>query len=42
MDETWAHEYAARGFRLLGYGVDTLLYQEALRRGLAVLRENAR
>jgi 2-keto-3-deoxy-L-rhamnonate aldolase RhmA len=42
MDETGAHEYAARGFRLLGYGVDTLLYQEALRRGLAVLRENAR
>lgn len=39
MDETWAREYAARGFRLLGYGVDTLLYQEALRRGLAVLRE---
>lgn len=42
MDETWAREYAARGFRLLGYGVDTLLYQEALRRGLAILRENAR
>jgi 2-keto-3-deoxy-L-rhamnonate aldolase RhmA len=41
MDETWAREYAARGFRLLGFGVDTLLYQEALRRGLAVLRENA-
>jgi 2-dehydro-3-deoxyglucarate aldolase/4-hydroxy-2-oxoheptanedioate aldolase len=42
MDESWAREYAARGFRLLGYGVDPLLYQEALRRGLAVLRENAR
>jgi 2-keto-3-deoxy-L-rhamnonate aldolase RhmA len=41
MDETWAREYAARGFRLLGFGVDTLLYQEALRRGLVVLRENA-
>jgi len=41
-DEAWARAYAARGFRLLGYGIDPLLYQEALRRGLAVLREAAR
>jgi 2-keto-3-deoxy-L-rhamnonate aldolase RhmA len=41
-DATWAREYAARGFRLLGYGIDPLLYQEALREGLAVLRESAK
>jgi 2-keto-3-deoxy-L-rhamnonate aldolase RhmA len=41
-DEDWAREYAARGFRLLAYGIDPLLYQEALRRGLAVLREAAK
>ncbi len=41
-DATWAREYAARGFRLLGYGIDPLLYQKALREGLAVLREAAK
>ena len=41
-DAAWAREYAARGFRLLGYGIDPLLYQEALREGLTVLRESAK
>jgi 2-dehydro-3-deoxyglucarate aldolase/4-hydroxy-2-oxoheptanedioate aldolase len=38
MDEAWARDYAAKGFRLMAYGIDQLLYQEALRRGLDVLR----
>ena len=37
-DEPWARDYAAKGFRLMAYGIDHLLYQEALRRGLEVLR----
>jgi 2-keto-3-deoxy-L-rhamnonate aldolase RhmA len=40
-DEAWARDYAARGFRLMAYGIDQLLYQEALRRGLDVLRSAA-
>lgn len=38
-DEDWARDYAAKGFRLLGYGIDSLLLQGALGRGLDVLRE---
>ncbi len=38
MDDGWVR-YAARGFRLLAYGVDHLLLQGALARGLALLRE---
>jgi 2-dehydro-3-deoxyglucarate aldolase/4-hydroxy-2-oxoheptanedioate aldolase len=37
-DERWAREYAAKGFRMMAYGVDQLMLQEALRRGLDVLR----
>jgi len=37
-DEAWARDYAARGFRLMAFGVDQLLLQDALRRGLDVLR----
>jgi 2-keto-3-deoxy-L-rhamnonate aldolase RhmA len=40
-DETWAREYASKGFRLFAFGLDQLLLQTALRRGLDVLR-NAR
>jgi 2-keto-3-deoxy-L-rhamnonate aldolase RhmA len=40
-DETWARDYAAKGFRLMAYGIDQLLYQEALRRGLDLLRSSA-
>jgi hypothetical protein len=34
-----ARDYAAKGFRLMGYGVDHLLLQDALRRGLDVIRD---
>ncbi len=37
-DEAWARDYAARGFRLMAYGIDQLLLQSALRHGLDVLR----
>jgi 2-keto-3-deoxy-L-rhamnonate aldolase RhmA len=40
-DETWARDYFARGFRIMAYGLDSLLLQQALSRGLAVLREAA-
>lgn len=39
-DEHWARDYAARGFRLMAYGIDQSMLQEALRRGLDVLRES--
>ncbi len=38
-DETWARDYANKGFRIHAYGVDSLLLQQSLSRGLAVLRE---
>jgi 2-keto-3-deoxy-L-rhamnonate aldolase RhmA len=38
MDDEWSREYAAKGFRLMAYGVDHLMLQRALREGLAVLR----
>jgi 2-keto-3-deoxy-L-rhamnonate aldolase RhmA len=38
-DEVWAREYAAKGFRLMAFGIDQLLLQDALRRGLDVLRD---
>jgi 2-keto-3-deoxy-L-rhamnonate aldolase RhmA len=38
-DEAWAREYAAKGFRLMAYGIDQLLLQDALRRGLDTLRD---
>jgi len=38
-DETWAREYAAKGFRLFAYGLDQLMLQTALQSGLGVLRE---
>jgi len=37
-DDAWARGYAARGFRLMAYGIDQLLLQSALRHGLDVLR----
>jgi 2-keto-3-deoxy-L-rhamnonate aldolase RhmA len=39
MDEVWARDYRAKGFRMIAYGVDVLLLQSALARGLTVLRE---
>ncbi len=41
-DETWARDYVAKGFRLMAYGVDQLLLQNALQRGLTVLRDASR
>lgn len=38
MDDGWTHEYLARGFRMIAYGVDHLMLQEALRRGLETAR----
>jgi 2-dehydro-3-deoxyglucarate aldolase/4-hydroxy-2-oxoheptanedioate aldolase len=40
-DPQWARDYAARGFRLMAYGIDQLLLQDALRHGLDVLRAAA-
>ena len=37
-DDTWTREYFARGFRMVAYGVDHLLLQQGLRRGLDVAR----
>ena len=41
-DDAWARDYAAKGFRLMAYGIDQSLYQEALRHGLDILRGAAR
>ena len=41
-DDAWARDYAAKGFRLMAYGIDPSLYQEALRHGLDILRGAAR
>ena len=40
-DDGWARDYAGRGFRLMAYGIDQLLLQEALRHGFDVLRDAA-
>jgi 2-keto-3-deoxy-L-rhamnonate aldolase RhmA len=37
-DQASARDFAARGFRLMAYGIDQLMLQEALRDGLDVLR----
>ncbi len=41
-DDEWALEYVGKGFRLLAYGLDQLLLQNALRHGLDVLRTAVR
>jgi 2-keto-3-deoxy-L-rhamnonate aldolase RhmA len=38
-DETWARDYARKGFRLMAYGIDQIMLQDALRRGLDVVRD---
>ena len=38
-DERCARDYSAKGFRLMAYGIDQSMLQDALRRGLDVLRE---
>ena len=37
-DEASARDYAARGFRMIAYGVDSLMLQDALRGGLDIVR----
>jgi 2-dehydro-3-deoxyglucarate aldolase/4-hydroxy-2-oxoheptanedioate aldolase len=38
-DEKWAKTYRDKGFRMIAYGVDVLLLQDALSAGLKALRE---
>jgi len=38
MDDDWARDYVAKGFRLMAYGIDQLMLQNALRHGLEVMR----
>jgi 2-keto-3-deoxy-L-rhamnonate aldolase RhmA len=38
LDEAWAREYWGHGYRMLAFGLDHLLFQAALRSGLAVMR----
>jgi 2-keto-3-deoxy-L-rhamnonate aldolase RhmA len=40
-DETWARDYIGHGFRMMAYGLDSLLYQRALGQGLSAMREAA-
>ena len=41
MDDDWARAYVAMGFRLLAYGIDQLMVQNALRHGIEVMRAEA-
>ena len=38
MDDDWARDYVAKGFRLMSYGLDQLMLQNALRHGLDIMR----
>jgi 2-keto-3-deoxy-L-rhamnonate aldolase RhmA len=42
LDESWGRDYVARGFRMLGYGLDITMLQSALRQGIQSLRKAAR
>ncbi len=42
MDDDWARAYVAMGFRLLAYGIDQLMIQNALRHGIEVMRAAAK
>jgi 2-keto-3-deoxy-L-rhamnonate aldolase RhmA len=41
-DEIWAKNYLAKGFRVIAYGVDHLLFQRTLADGLSRIREMVR
>lgn len=41
MDEKWARDYLAKGFRMMAYGMDLMMLQQALSHGLTVMREEA-
>jgi 2-keto-3-deoxy-L-rhamnonate aldolase RhmA len=36
-DAKWAHDFRTKGFRMIAYGVDTLLMQDALAQGIKLL-----
>ena len=38
-NQAWARDFRARGFRMIAYGVDTLLMQSALAEGITLLKE---
>ncbi len=40
-DEIWARDYIGHGFRMMAYGLDSLLYQRVLSQGLGAMREAA-
>ena len=42
MDDDWARDYVAKGFRMMAYGVDQLMLQNALRHGLDLMRSATR
>lgn len=41
VDEKWARDYLAKGFRMMAYGMDLMMLQHELSHGLAVMREAA-
>jgi 2-dehydro-3-deoxyglucarate aldolase/4-hydroxy-2-oxoheptanedioate aldolase len=42
MDDDWARAYVAKGFRLMAYGIDQMMLQNALRQGLDIMRAAAK
>jgi 2-keto-3-deoxy-L-rhamnonate aldolase RhmA len=40
VDEKWALDYLAKGFRIMAYGMDILLLQTAIQQGISALRGN--
>lgn len=38
-DEAWAREYLGLGYRMVAYGLDHLVFQAALARGISAMRE---
>ena len=41
-NEQWARDFRAKGFRMIAYGVDTLLMQGALAHGIKLLQETVK
>jgi hypothetical protein len=40
-DRQWMQDYLARGFRLMAYGLDISIFQNALAEGLQFMRSQA-
>jgi 2-keto-3-deoxy-L-rhamnonate aldolase RhmA len=40
-DVEWGRDYLEKGFRMMAYGLDHLLFRDALARGITALRESA-